>query len=30
MHRRDDFDQNTRRIMHRSQVKGSAMAAVGV
>ena len=27
MHRRDDFDQNTRRIMHRSQVKGSAMAA---
>lgn len=30
MHRRDDFDQNTRRIMHRSQVKGSAMAAAGV
>jgi taurine dioxygenase len=27
MHRRDDFDQNTRRIMHRSQVKGRAMAA---
>ena len=29
MHRRDDFDQNTRRIMHRSQVKGRAMAAAG-
>jgi len=27
MHRRDDFDQNTRRIMHRSQVKGATMAA---
>jgi taurine dioxygenase len=27
MHRRDDFDQNTRRIMHRSQVKGLSMAA---
>ena len=27
MHRRDDFDQNTRRLMHRSQVKGHAMAA---
>lgn len=26
MHRRDDFDQNTRRLMHRSQVKGIAMA----
>jgi len=29
MHRRDDFDQNTRRLMHRSQVKGKAMAAAG-
>ncbi|MDC0033238.1 TauD/TfdA family dioxygenase [Alphaproteobacteria bacterium] len=26
MHRRDDFDQNKRRLMHRSQVKGNAMA----
>ena len=26
MHRRDDFDQDTRRIMHRSQVRGTAMA----
>ena len=26
MHRRDDFDQNARRLMHRSQVQGSAMA----
>ncbi|MDA0653243.1 MAG: TauD/TfdA family dioxygenase [Proteobacteria bacterium] len=26
MHRRDDFNQNTRRLMHRSQVKGRAMA----
>jgi taurine dioxygenase len=29
MHRRDNFDQNTRRLMHRSQVKGHAMAAAG-
>jgi len=27
MHRRDDFDPESRRIMHRSQVKGTAMAA---
>jgi taurine dioxygenase len=27
MHRRDDFNQNTRRIMHRSQVQGTAMPA---
>ncbi len=27
MHRRDDFDQNTRRIMHRSQVQGKRMEA---
>jgi taurine dioxygenase len=27
MHRRDDFDQSTRRIMHRSQVQGKRMEA---
>jgi taurine dioxygenase len=27
MHRRDEFDPNTRRIMHRTQIKGDTRPA---